>query len=546
MFGSSANTGGGMFGSSGTQSGGLFGQKPATTGFGAQQQPQQQQQQLGTGFGSTANAPSGGGLFGQQTNTGTSTTGGGLFGNKPATGGLFGQSSQQPATGTGFGGAPAAASTGTNLFGGGASNASANTGGLFGNKPATTGTTGGGLFGSTGATGSNTSGGLFGSNPQGATPTSAPSGGLFGASSGGTGFGSAGTTGGGLFGNKPAAPSGGLFGSQQPQQQQQIQQQQQPSGGLFGNNTTNNQQPSFSWSQPQQPQSTLFNTSATGAGFGTNPNMQSSAANVNTYTPAINDQLIKISEQWDPNSPKCALKTHLYNKFNEQEIAILMSQQRPANETPEDWDNAMMKRPGIAYYPIKITSFSDIAQRIETQLDHVAKSRVLLNTINEKQNALSSKHDLENTTRILKAKARHTKLSRRLLRLATVLAILKLKGYPLLPEEEEISKQFDLLTAKLNDPNSSVGKLSDIFARLAILKERAEDLNYQFDHSINTLNGGLNVGEQTEQKVKDQAGNTDELIKKLSNVLLKQQMGLNYLNDVLEKDKESVQKLGKK
>ena len=140
-----------------------------------------------------------------------------------------------------------------------------------------------------------------------------------------------------------------------------------------------------------------------------------------------------------------------------------------------------------SHYPIKISSFNDVAQRIETQLEHVSKSRVILNEINEKLNALSSKHDLENTTRILKAKAKHTKLSRRLLRLATVLAILKLKGYPLLPEEEEISKQFDVLSSKLNDPNSPVGKLSDVFARLAILKERAEDLNYQFEVSIGCL-----------------------------------------------------------
>ncbi|EGW34390.1 uncharacterized protein SPAPADRAFT_59818 [Spathaspora passalidarum NRRL Y-27907] len=557
MFGASnSNTsGGGLFGSSNTAtSGNLFGQNsgsaaPAfgqttgtTTGFG------QQQQQPGSTFGSAttggttnafgSNTGTTGGLFGQQqqqqqpsTGTGfgsSGTTGTGLFGqsntNTQQSSGLFGNTSNA-ATGSTFG-KPAGTTGG--LFGSGNTQTSTSTQPLFGQANNTAAPAAGGLFGGSSTTAPSSSGGLFGNKPA----TTTQPGGLFGSTAPAST-----TTGtsGGLFGNKPA--TGGLFGGQQQQQQQQPQQQAQQSG-LFSNNTTNTQQPSFTWSQPQQTQP-LQNTNTVTTTF-TQAN-----TNINTYTPAINDQLIKIWEQWDPNSAKCALKTHLYNKFSDQEISILLQQQRPANETPEDWDNAMDKRPGANYYPIKVTSFNDIAQRIETQLDHVAKSRVLLNSMNEKLNLVSTKHDLENTTRILKAKARHTKLSRRLLRLATVLAILKLKGYPLLPEEEEISKQFDLLISKLNDPSSSIGKLSDIFARLTILKERAEDLNYRFDNSINVLNSGLASGSsEPEQKAKD-SGNTDETINKISKVLLKQQMGLNYLNDVLEKDLEQLNKLEK-
>lgn len=137
------------------------------------------------------------------------------------------------------------------------------------------------------------------------------------------------------------------------------------------------------------------------------------------------------------------------------------------------------------------------------------------------------------------------KLSRRLLRLATVLSIIKLKGYPLLPEEEEISKQFDLLSNKLNDPNGSIGKLNDLFARLSILKERAEDLNTQFDNSINLLSNedlgdkaSLSSTSSTSVTTTNGANaknNSDEVINKISQILLKQQMGLNYLNDVLER-----------
>ncbi|KAI5950828.1 NUP57 [Candida jiufengensis] len=566
MFGANSNTGGGLFGSSNnnnSSSGGLFGNKPASTsgfGFGQSQQPQQSQQSTGFGQSNTTTGGSTGGLFGQpQNNTTSNSTTGGLFGSNPqksgSTGGLFGSSSNSN-TGTGFG----ANTSGGSLFG--KSAAPATGGGLFGNNNnQQSNTTTGGLFGNNQQQQLNTSttGGLFGNNQQ----TSNNTGGLFGQSNTNTGttgglFGnkpaSAGTgtglfgssnnttqTGGGLFGNKPSTnTTGGLFSNQQQQQSQQQPQQ----SSLFSSNTTNNQQPSFSWSQPQQNQPVVNNTSSL---FGFNQNTNQPQTNQNTYTPAINDQLTKVWEQWDPNSPKCALKTHFYNKFNDQEINQLLSQPRPSNETAEDWDKAMIERPNGNSFPIKITSYDEVAQRIETQLDYISKEKTVLNQINERLNNLSAKHDLENTTRILKAKARHTQLSRRLLRLATILAILKLKGYPLLPEEEEIARQFDILTNKINDPNSPIGKLSDIFAKLNILKERAEDLNSQFDQSMHVLNGTLDNGSLEQNKKQIVTGNNNDIIEKFTKILMKQQIGLNYLNDVLEKDFDRVDKsLGSK
>ncbi|KAJ7782970.1 nucleoporin complex subunit 54-domain-containing protein [Mycena metata] len=123
------------------------------------------------------------------------------------------------------------------------------------------------------------SGGLFGAsqNPApslfgqpNASQQQTPS--LFGATNTAT------NTGGGLFGaSNNQAPSGGLFGGQQQQQQQA----QQPTGGLFGNN---NQQPASGGlfgnsQQPQQQQQQqqgggLFgnnNNNAGGGLFGTRP-----------------------------------------------------------------------------------------------------------------------------------------------------------------------------------------------------------------------------------------------------------------------------------
>lgn len=543
-FGSSNNTGstgfgagnanssnsGSIFGNSNNNtntstsaSGGIFGAKPAAPSgsFGANNNSN-----------NTASTTSGG-LFGSNNNTNTSNSSGtsGLFGAKPAapSTGLFGNNSSTAPSST-SGGLFGSSNSGNKPSGGlfGSSNTDSKpSGGLFGG----TNNNSGNLFGSTGSnSNSGTTGGLFGSG----STNSGTSGGLFGS-------GNTNNASGGLFGSNNNT-SGGLFGSNAQQQAPN----QQPS--LFRNDTTNNSQPSFAWSSSQTQ--TGINSSANNQSSNSN-NLAYSLENKpasNTYTPDIRDQLMKIKEQWDPNSPKCGLKTHFYNKFNDQEINNLLNQPRPQNESPEDWDNAMSNRPSSQYYPVKVTSFTEVAQRIEVQLDHVAKSRILLNAINDKQTALSSKHDLDNTTRISKAKAMHTKLSRRLLRLATVLAILKLKGYPLLPEEEEISKQFNLLNHKLNDPNGSLGKLNDVFARLAILKERSEELANQFDSSLSSMNGINPTGSKEIDGSNDAASdkNNDELITKLSKVLLKQQMGLNHLNEILEKDLEVVKKAAPK
>lgn len=554
MFGTSNNNlGGGLFGSGNTannSSGGLFGSKPM---FGSKTENTSPGFSFGANSGASNPTAQGGGLFGQNNNpasSGTLSIGGNLFGQnqKQATsgGGLFGNSNQP----SGFGN-QAALNTGTTggLFG--AKGPSANTGSTFGASGNQNNT----LFGN------NTSGGLFGNKSSGGSlfghaSSAAPStntGGLFGSSGSNSATNSgAGSTGGGLYGNNTNTANfgtntgGGLFGSSHSQ-----------AGSSLGNNVMNNSsQPSFGWNsqtsnQIQNPNHTqnvsqnLFSaqhnsTLVPNGGV----NVISNDTKDNNYTPAVIDQIIKVKEQWDPDSPKCVLKTHLYNKINDQESSML-NQQRPLNESPEDWDNAMSKRPGPLYYPVKITSFTDIAQRIEVQLDHVAKSRILLNSINDKQSSLSSKHDLDNTTRIMKAKSKHVILLRRLLRLATVLAILKLKGYPLLPEEEEISKQFELLNQKIEDPSGALGKLNDVFARLAILKERSEDLASQFDTSLNSVNGLNKNHDDLDHLITigDDNGNSVEIIQKLSKLLHKQQIGLNRLNEVLEKDTETVNKL---
>lgn len=545
----------------------LFGsQQPQAGGFG-QNNTTNQPPLFGTGSTGQTQQGSGGGLFGQN-NQNTQIPGqnqsGGLFGQNNnqsgTTGGLFGLSGTLNTNSGGlFGSKPTQNATSGGLFGSSQNTTQSNaTGGLFGqggNQNSTQNSTSGGLFGNSQNTGQNNTsgGGLFGQgNNQNSTQNASAglfglnnnqntqnntSGGLFGGSNTST------NTGGGLFGgNKPPAPSGGLFGQSNTANAANSttgntsslfgQQNAAPNNSLFGQTTQNQNQP-----QNQNSNQPSFNNSQPSFGWNSQkpaaPAIQSivparSEPTKTNYTPPISDQLLKIKEKWDPLSPKLALKSHFYNKVNDGELAALLNQLRPQNESPEDWDAAMSNRPSASFYPIKVTSFTDVAQRVEIQLEHVAKSRVVLNEILEKQSALSSKHDLDNSTRILRAKNKHAKLLRRLLRVATILAVLKLKGYPLSPEEEELSKQFDLLNGAISDPNLPLGHLSDIFARVTILKERSDELNRQFDTTVRSMSS------------KEDEVNGDKIVQKVSQLLLKQQVGLNHLNKVIAEDMEKV------
>lgn len=264
-FGSSTNTGN-AFGSSNTGSG--FG--ATNSAFGATQNQNQPFGATTSAFGAPSNTTSTGGLFGSSTNNNTNaspfggssafgqnnTNNASPFGQSNNTSAPFGQSSTSNVFGSNTGGTGFGSNSGS-AFGssgsafGGANN---NTGGLFGQNNQNTNTaTSGGLFGQSNTnTASNPfgskPGGLFGQNNQ----TTQNTGSTFG--SGTSGFGQNSTTGGGLFGSKPAQ-TGGLFGNNNQ------------------NNTANNSSPFGATNAfgANQNQNQNQNQTTTGGLFGSKP-----------------------------------------------------------------------------------------------------------------------------------------------------------------------------------------------------------------------------------------------------------------------------------
>lgn len=536
-----------MFGFSGSNNG--FGNKPAgSTGFSfGQNNNNTNTQPSASGFGFGGSQPNSGtattGGFGANQATNTfgsnqqSSTGGGLFGNKPALGslgsssttasgttaagtGLFGQQTAQPQQSTIggglFGNKPTTTTGG--LFGNSAQNNSTTSEGLFGNKVGSTGSLMGGN--STQNTSNMNAGGLFGAKPQNTTATT---GGLFGSKPQGS------TTNGGLFGsgtqNNNTLGGGGLFGqSQQPQ-----------TNTAPGLGNTVSTQPSFAWSKPstgsnlqqqqqQQIQVPLQQTQAI-----------AQQQQLSNYPQQIQEQVLKCKESWDPNTTKTKLRAFVYNKVNETE-AILYT--KPGQVLQEEWDQAMEKKPSPQTIPIQIYGFEGLNQRNQVQTENVAQARIILNHILEKSTQLQQKHELDTASRILKAQSRNVEIEKRILKLGTQLATLKNRGLPLGIAEEKMWSQFQTLLQRSEDP-AGLGKTNELWARLAILKERAKNISSQLDSKLMVFNDDT---KNQDSMSKGTGEESNDRINKIVEILTNQQRGITYLNEVLEKDAAIVKK----
>ncbi|KAL6950876.1 hypothetical protein ACO0QE_000158 [Hanseniaspora vineae] len=574
-----------MFGNSGTS---------GSTGF-----------SFGSGAGNTGTSTSGG-LFGKPAAT-TTTPGGGLFGqqsttsnNTTTTGGLFGNNNTAATAGAapsgGLFGKPAGAATTTTT-------GTAPSGGLFGNTGASTGattanstTTGGGLFGSNNAntTTTSTGGGLLGNKPA---ATNSTGGGLFGAST------ASNTTGGGMFGKPaPSTTTGGtgLFGQQNQQSQLATGVTQQPAqpqtGAIFGKTT----QPSFAWSnnsahlqQQQQQQNSLLQQQQQQHLQQQQQLQQKQSTQYSAnYPQQIQEQLLKLQQQWLPVTDNCKFKGFVYNKMDTTQQAVL-DLQKPSNViTQNEWEQALKDRPGEDYLPLLITSPTDLQERIALQTKTVAQYRQIMNNVIYEQHLsqLKDKHNLDTTIRLSKCQTKLRDLESRLWKLnCTIKTILEqtknykfeinsdvlhsdylenhthasnkgdnrhdykvggvakshyannMFGIPVsgidnnaVPLDEYVQH----LVKQSEDP-SSLGKVQsgELWARLSLLKERCKVVLERLDGTLGSSNGGTNIDakdeEQQEREEDSKDAGNDEAKSLEANIDAKLASVLNVQQDGL-------------
>lgn len=292
-------------------------------------------------------------------------------------------------------------------------------------------------------------------------------------------------------------------------------------------------QPSFGWSKPgtlttnTATTTTLPTTTAMTTGPNTSLGLQSAQQGTmnNTrsdYTPTINDKLLKIKNSWDPSNPQCKMVTHVYNRVDPNFSYF----NRPENETPEEWENAMANRPKeYNTLPVKCAGFNQLFERNQIQDVHVKETRLLLNDIDNRITKMNEKHDLHSNTLLLKCKMKQKNLNIKLLKIAINLSILKYKGYPLTNDEEILISKFNELLKKLDDP-VGLNRVNELWARLASLKEKYP----------------VPIGGDCEPDSVEE-GSDSQVIQNMVKVLAKQQQGIQFLYELMEEDENKLNKL---
>lgn len=297
-----------------------------------------------------------------------------------------------------------------------------------------------------------------------------------------------------------------------------------------------NQQPTFNWQKPGDLNASTASSAFGRSGFNASQQQQQQQSQsqiqqqqqqvINNIAPSVMDQLRKIKESWDPQSPNCAFQHYFYSKVPADQ-ALLYS--KPPGQDQEKWDQAVANRPDSSSVPVLAVGFSDLQKRVELQANQVAAYRARMHEINDKLDELSTRHDLYTTVKTVEMKARYAKLVHRTLSLAAKIQVLKGRGYVLRPDEEVLKKKLEQLNYQIDDP-AVYGRINEVWARMSVLREKARALKEQMTEN--------NTPKFTLDWDRD-----DEQLEKLAKILKAQQTGIAFLAKILKTDTETVEKL---
>lgn len=224
--------------------------------------------------------------------------------------------------------------------------------------------------------------------------------------------------------------------------------------------------------------------------------------------------MASVSDKVETIKAQCQVDGFFYNALPEAQVQALT---RPPNVGPVEWEEALAKKPsGYSSVPVKWEGFQEVFNRVDLQTQHVNACRGLLTQIEAKVDTLMNNHTLN--TKLAKCQLKQRSLDAKLLKVAINLSVLKAKGYPITPQEEQLVEGFNRLTEKLNNPMGVV-RISELWAKLNRLKE-------------STVVPAGNVY--------DAEAKSNESIKEAVKILGKQQEGIQALCDMVQKDMDAL------
>ena len=186
-----------------------------------------------------------------------------------------------------------------------------------------------------------------------------------------------------------------------------------------------------------------------------------------------------MAEKWHPESPACSFQHYFYNYVGEDRAPFFRP---PPGEDERRWEEALDKKPGPGYIPVRAVGFEQVGMRLQRQMDHLTGYNMRLHEINEALNALLQKHDVVISVRTLAAKRKHQALSHRCLVLATKVQVLRNRGYAMSGDEEDLKGKLLLLERGVFEPGLG-GRGEEIWARMMAIRERATMLQQEMERS---------------------------------------------------------------
>lgn len=377
---------------------------------------------------------------------------------------------------------------------------------LFGNLQNNAQTGGSSLFG--GSTQNKPS--LFG-NSTTANNQSQPSLGAFGGSSQPQNTQQQSSTPSLFGGNNQQTPSNNLFG--QPQAQQNTQQQQPSGGSIFGglgaSTQQQNNQVGASLLQSTNPQAQNLNQSRLG--------MSIADASSRREKP-VTEQMETVLRKWQPENRDCLMQRYLYNEVHPGTAPFW----GPGPDDDEHkWEEALAKKPTENSVPVLIRGFSNLGQRLSTQVQAVQQLQQRLHEMNNSLNAMMQNHELTISVRAAEAKKKHIGLSQKCLGLAIKVQVLRSRGFVLDSAEEELKNKLTTLEKGVFDPGYG-GREEEIWARMVALRERTRWLQSESEKLGRQVASG------------EQGGINEDVLKKTKKILSDYDAQISHLRKELQ------------
>lgn len=203
-----------------------------------------------------------------------------------------------------------------------------------------------------------------------------------------------------------------------------------------------------------------------------------------------------VTEKWDPANPNCVFKHYFYNKVDEAHIPFYKPQ---PFEDPREWEEALQNKPAPGFMPVLCSGYKGLADRLQTQKRAISEFNTRLHQVNGSLDAILQRHELETEVRALAARRRQTAISERCMALAARVQVLRNRGYSLSGDEDDLSARLQGLERDIMDP--AVGaREEELWSRLIVLRDYADQLNKEKEKSSNGEDGGLD--EESEAKAK--------------------------------------------